>query len=133
MKKRILGPALITLIGILALAAYLISSTWETRDDIPESYFLDPAGGWERYLPEARSVTSTVCAADVPCTWAVKSPTALVMKFNSQDAARSYVQESALDARQSSWIVVEFANDGLNPTERHELIAGIDGIHVSED
>lgn len=119
------------LTALVAVTAWLLTVTWDTRDEIPQSSFLPSDEGDPFLLPGAHDATDTVCTADVPCRWAVDSVTATVMMFDDKSDATAAATRLP-DSRQSNWIVVRFARDALDSGQKEDLMDSVNGLYTSD-
>jgi hypothetical protein len=122
----------VLLVAVIAAAVWLVATTWETRDEIPQDAFLPNAEGDPFLMPGAHDATADVCDKDLPCRWAVRSETSTVVMFADQDDAKK-AGNALPDARRSNWIVVQFAPGVLSSAEKDEFMRGVDGIYHSDD
>lgn len=118
-------------VGAVLVGGWLVSTTWETRDEIPRSAFLPNADGDPFLMTGAQDASREICDASILCEWAVRSDTLTVLKFDDHNEARR-AASSMPNSRRSNWIVVEFSRDGASDAEKDEFMDFIDGLHTSE-
>ncbi|MGW2094189.1 hypothetical protein [Promicromonospora sukumoe] len=131
-SRRLVALLVALLVSLIAALVWLVASTWETRDEIPQDAFLPNAEGDPFLMPGAHDATADVCNEKLPCRWAVRSETSTVVMFADQDDAEKAVN-TLPDARRSNWIVVRFGPEELSSAEKDEFMRGVDGIYHSDD
>ena len=122
---RVTGSLMAMVLAGLGAAFFLIVTT-DTRRYLDLEDQLDPSGGALSYIPGARMATEEICDPDNPCTQAVVSDTATILKYGTQQEAAGAAARWGTDGYHSYWIAVRFEPGGLSEEERRQFVQGFD-------
>jgi hypothetical protein len=129
------GRRVVWAIGAVVVAALVATvvflATYDARRDIDLGRWVDAGDAWTRtVVPTARWATDELCGADLPCRQAVRSDTLTMYRFADRDDAVAAARRFAGEAHLSGWIVVRFEPGAVTRSQRSELAAGLDCLHV---